>query len=201
MTLSHRRCYNHQRSKIVRNDLQSGRAVPDQPIVAALLQPAMQNPGNGARMRILVVDDEPAILRFVRLSLTAQGFDVVVASSGEECLALAASEQPDLVVLDMVMPGVDGFAVLQKLRDTDGRNDLSRLPVIACSAHSSAASRALSLGAVDFISKPFLPRRHGRPHPGGHPPLRGSARGCICPPPHQRPLRYNRNALLHPVRL
>ena len=117
----------------------------------------MHNPGNGTRIRILVVDDEPAILRFVRLSLTAEGFDVVVASSGEECLLLAASEHPDLMVLDMVMPGVDGFAVLQRLRDADGRSGLSSLPVIACSAHSSAASRALSLGAADFIAKPFLP--------------------------------------------
>jgi len=121
------------------------------------LWPAMENPGSAARVRILVVDDEPAILRFVRLSLIAQGFDVVVASSGEECLLLAGSERPDLIVLDMVMPGLDGFGVLQKLRDADGLNGMSHLPVIACSAHSSAATRALSLGAVDFISKPFLP--------------------------------------------
>jgi DNA-binding response OmpR family regulator len=117
----------------------------------------MENHGNGARVRILVVDDEPAILRFVRLSLTSQGFEVMVASSGEECLRLAASEQPDLMVLDMVMPGIDGFDVLRKLRDPDGPNGVSRLPVIACSAHNSAETQALSLGAVDFISKPFLP--------------------------------------------
>jgi DNA-binding response OmpR family regulator len=117
----------------------------------------MENPGKSVRVRILVVDDEPAILRFIRLSLTAQGFDVIVASTGEECLHLAASEQPDLMVLDMVMPGVDGFAVLQRLRDSDGLPGRSRLPVIACSAHNSAAARAINLGAVDFISKPFQP--------------------------------------------
>jgi DNA-binding response OmpR family regulator len=123
----------------------------------SLLQSAMENPNNGSRMRILVVDDEPAILRFVRLSLTAQGFDVIVAKSGEECLLLVASERPDLMVLDMVMPGVDGFTVLERLRDADGLSGASPLPVIACSAHVTAATRALSLGAADFISKPFLP--------------------------------------------
>ncbi len=117
----------------------------------------MENLGNGARSRILVVDDEPRILRFVRLSLTAQGFDVMVASCGEEGLRVAASEKPDLMILDIFMPGLDGFGVLQRLRASEGLNGLSHLPVIAFSARNSVAEQAMSLGAADFISKPFLP--------------------------------------------
>jgi DNA-binding response OmpR family regulator len=103
------------------------------------------------------VDDEPRILRFVRLSLSASGYDVLVASGGEEALHMAASEKPDLMILDIFMPGLDGFAVLQKLRDREATTGCNRLPVIVFSARSSVSEQAMSLGASDFITKPFLP--------------------------------------------
>ena len=109
-----------------------------------------------SRPRILVVDDEPRITRFVRLSLSSQGFDVLVASNGEEGLQIAASERPDLMILDIFMPGIDGFGVLQKLRAGEGNNGC-HLPVIVFSARASVAEEALRLGATDFISKPFIP--------------------------------------------
>ena len=110
-----------------------------------------------SKLRVLVVDDEPRILRFVRLSLASQGFDVLEASSGEEGLRMADSEKPDAMVLDIFMPGVDGFGVLRKLREREGRNGASHLPVIVFSARASVAEEAMRMGASDFISKPFMP--------------------------------------------
>jgi len=110
-----------------------------------------------AKTRVLVVDDEPRILRFVSLSLTSQGFDVLAASRGEEGLRMAASEKPDVMILDIFMPGMDGFGVLRKLRERERHDGSSYLPVIVFSARSSIAEEAIVLGATDFISKPFMP--------------------------------------------
>jgi len=107
--------------------------------------------------RILVVDDEPRILRFVRLSLHALDFDVLVASGGQQALQIAESERPDIMVLDVFMPDMDGLEVLQKLRAIERDKNFRRMPVIVCSARSSVAERAFKLGATDFISKPFMP--------------------------------------------
>ena len=79
------------------------------------------------------------------------------ASGGEEGLRMAASERPDAMVLDIFMPGVDGFGVLQKLREREGHNGSFHLPVIVFSARASVAEEAMKLGASDFISKPFMP--------------------------------------------
>lgn len=111
---------------------------------------------SNGKLRILVVDDEPRILRFVRLSLHALGFEVLMASGGEEALQMVASEKPDVMVLDVFMPDMDGFEVLQRLRSMENTNR-RRTPVIVFSARSSIADRALRLGAADFIGKPFMP--------------------------------------------
>ncbi|OGO36997.1 MAG: hypothetical protein A2147_00255 [Chloroflexi bacterium RBG_16_57_8] len=113
--------------------------------------------GNGTKPRILVVDDEPRILRFVRLSLHALGFEVLMASGGEEALKLAEAENPDVMILDVFMPGMDGFEVLQRRRAFEDLKACPRMPVIIFSARSSIADQAFKLGANDFISKPFLP--------------------------------------------
>jgi two-component system KDP operon response regulator KdpE len=101
------------------------------------------------RQRVLVIDDDPRIVRFTRLKLTASGYQVFTAACGEEALELVRVEQPDIIVLDIIMPGMDGFEVLQKLRA------LSDLPVIVFSARPENGPRALSLGASDFLVKPF----------------------------------------------
>ena len=102
-------------------------------------------------MRVLVVDDDVKILKFLRLSLVLAGYDVVTASNGDEALTLVRSEKPDIMVLDLLMPVMDGFEVLKRLRVS------SKLPVLAISAHTSSAEKALSLGASEFMAKPFKP--------------------------------------------
>lgn len=107
--------------------------------------------GAGYRARILVVDNDLKIIRFLRTSLALAGYDVVAATNGEEALRLQESEKPDIMLLDILMPVMDGFEVLRRLRAVSG------LPVIAFSAHTSAAGEALRLGADDFLAKPFKP--------------------------------------------
>jgi len=101
--------------------------------------------------RVLVVDDDDKIIRFVNINLKLAGYDVITAQNGEIALKLVASEKPDIMVLDIVMPVMDGFEVLRRVRA------VSDLPVIVFSAHSSATQEALRLGANDFLNKPFNP--------------------------------------------
>jgi two-component system, NtrC family, nitrogen regulation response regulator NtrX len=104
------------------------------------------------KARILVIDDEPAIRDTVRMILEYDGHDVVLASSGAEGLQLAEREPPDLVFLDIKMPGMDGLEVLPRLR---AANDA--LPIVMISAHGTAATalEAGRLGAFRFIEKPL----------------------------------------------
>lgn len=103
--------------------------------------------------RILVVDDEPQILRAVRSGLTAQGFDVGVAVSGDEALREATSRVPDLVILDLMLPGdIDGLEVCRRIREWT-----STLPILVLSAIGSERKKvtALDSGADDYLTKPF----------------------------------------------
>ena len=102
-----------------------------------------------ARKRVLVVDDERAILTVLRVKLGISGYDVSTASSGEEALALINSMHPDIMLLDVIMPGMDGFEVLRKVRA------VSKLPVIVFSARQENVQKALSLGANYFLAKPL----------------------------------------------
>jgi two-component system KDP operon response regulator KdpE len=101
--------------------------------------------------RLLVVDDEQPFLRALAISLRAQDYEVLVAGSGEQALAMAADEHPDLVVLDLGLPSMDGLEVLRQLRTW------SALPVLVLSARSDVADAiaALDAGADDFLAKPF----------------------------------------------
>ena len=106
--------------------------------------------------RILVVDDQPANLRVVSMLLTRQGYEVVTAAGGEEALAQYAQAEPDLILLDMMMPGMDGFEVLQALRAHEVK---LRAPVVfVTAAHDrDLLLRAFDAGVVDYVTKPFLP--------------------------------------------
>jgi len=108
------------------------------------------------KKRVLVVDDEAAICRIVGIGLRVLGFDVITSGSGEEGLGLVESKKPDIMLLDVFMPVMDGFAVLNKLRET------SRLPVIVFSAHNSSCEEAMRLGANGFVAKPFTPEQIAR---------------------------------------
>ncbi len=114
-------------------------------------------------MHILVVDDDPDIRRIAAMALERLGgFRVTLAANGDEALALASKVRPDLVLLDVSMPGTDGPATLRGLREDPATRDV---PVIFFTATSSAAEadRLRALGAADVVAKPFdvadLPRR------------------------------------------
>lgn len=101
--------------------------------------------------RILVVDDEPQIQRFLRPSLTAAGYDVVAAANGRDALKAVATDSPDAVVLDLGLPDMDGKEVIRELRAW------SKVPIIVLSARDREAEKiaALDLGADDYVNKPF----------------------------------------------
>ena len=101
------------------------------------------------KKRILIVDDEPRIGRFLGLKLRLFGYEPITATGGAEALEVVQTQNPDVILLDIVMPGMDGFQVLEKLRT------FSKLPVIAFSARSENGPKALELGANDFLTKPF----------------------------------------------
>src|SRR5436190_15094436 len=103
-------------------------------------------------MRILVIDDEPRILGFLARGLEAEGFTVDIADNGTSALRCARTNHHDLVLLDLLLPGVDGLSVLQELSRA-----LPSLPVVIVSARSDVPTklRGFGLGASDYVSKPF----------------------------------------------
>jgi len=110
--------------------------------------------GNGSVRRILVVDDEPMVREVLVGYLKRDGYAVDEAKNGSEALELAASAKPDLILLDVMLPEIDGFAVLTRLRQT------SSVPVILLTARADEPDRivGLELGADDYVVKPFSPR-------------------------------------------
>ena len=112
-----------------------------------------QAPGN-PKATILVVDDEPAVLRILVMRLQLAGYRVICAEDGEEALEIFHREQPDLLVLDVMLPKMDGFAVCRRLRAE------SCVPIIFLSALEAISERVagLDLGADDYIPKPFSPK-------------------------------------------
>jgi class 3 adenylate cyclase/CheY-like chemotaxis protein len=103
--------------------------------------------------RVLVVDDQPANVRLLEAILAPRGYDVSTAASGEEALELLARSTPDLVLLDIVMPGLDGYEVCRRIRD---RKDTAYLPVVMVTASGDEQKvKALEAGADDFLTKPI----------------------------------------------
>lgn len=101
--------------------------------------------------KILVVDDEPHLVKLVRSNLEAQHYKVISAMDGPSGMAMAEKEGPDLIILDIMLPGMDGFDVLQKIRE------FSAVPVIMLTAKDQEIDvvRGLHLGADDYVRKPF----------------------------------------------
>jgi two-component system KDP operon response regulator KdpE len=101
--------------------------------------------------RVLVVDDEPSIVRVVAANLRARGYEALTAASGETALAVIETQQPDCIVLDLGLPGIDGLEVLRRLRTW------ARTPVVILTAVEDQRDRttALDLGADDYVTKPF----------------------------------------------
>ena len=105
------------------------------------------------KRNVLVVDDEPNMRLLIRLILEEGDMTVLEASSGEEALEFLASSSPDVVLLDIRLPGIDGWEVLERMR---GDDRMRRIPVVGISAHASATPKvAAERGCVAFLSKPF----------------------------------------------
>jgi len=106
---------------------------------------------NKVGQRVLVVDDEIAIQRFLRVALNGQGFVVSVATTGQDALQMAALEKPDLLILDLGLPDMDGVEVTRRLREW------SQVPVIILSVREQETDKiaALDAGADDYLTKPF----------------------------------------------
>ncbi|MCF3651910.1 response regulator [Synoicihabitans lomoniglobus] len=106
---------------------------------------------------ILSVDDEPDVTDIIAFNLRKRGYEVQTAADGHSALDRIAERRPDLLLLDLMLPDLDGFAICEILRR---RADTATLPIIILSAWSEPDSRhlGLELGAIDFINKPFSPR-------------------------------------------
>ena len=106
--------------------------------------------------KILICDDDELLVDLLQYRLGARGFDVVVARDGGEAVALAKSESPDAIVLDAMMPVMDGYQVLRQLRAEEG---LASTPIVMLTARRQEQDvvGALQLGADDYIVKPFIP--------------------------------------------
>jgi DNA-binding response OmpR family regulator len=103
--------------------------------------------------RVLVVDDDPLIVRLVRTNLERAGYRVLSAATGEAALDTAAAELPDLVILDLALPGIDGYEVCRRLRE------FSLMPVVMLTARGEQVDklRGFEMGADDYLTKPFAP--------------------------------------------
>jgi len=100
---------------------------------------------------ILVIDDEPKIVRFLKTTLSLAGYEILTAATGQDALAIFDSEQPDFVVLDLGLPDIDGFDVLRRIRE------YSMVPIVILTARDDEKDkvRGLELGADDYLTKPF----------------------------------------------
>ncbi len=109
------------------------------------------------KKQVLVVEDEEDILNLVEYNLSNNGFDVKGVGTGEDALRVATKEKPDLIILDLMLPGVDGIEVCRSLKSGP---DTQKIPIIMLTARSEEADvvSGLELGADDYITKPFSPR-------------------------------------------
>ena len=106
--------------------------------------------------KILVVDDEPTIVRLMEFILARQGHEMLIAVNGEEALQKIRAHQPDLVLLDIMMPRIDGYEVAQQLR---ANPETASLPIIMLSAKAQEEDirRGAEVGVDDYVTKPFSP--------------------------------------------
>lgn len=108
--------------------------------------------------KILLVDDDETVRTIAKMCLEKGGFEVAMASSGEECLQMAENSMPRLILMDVFMPGLDGTATFQKLQENEA---LARVPVVFLTAKSSdqEIERLETMGAAGVLTKPFQPHQ------------------------------------------
>ena len=102
--------------------------------------------------RVLIVDDEPDVLLLLRIELEAEGYETLLAADGETAIRRIVEEKPDIVLLDVMMPVIDGWGVLQRLAENGSG---TRVIVLSAKANDSDVARALELGAHEYVTKPF----------------------------------------------
>ena len=103
--------------------------------------------------KVLIVDDEPDVLLMLRVNLESEGYSTALAADGETALRRVEEEHPDLMLLDVMMPVMDGWAVLESLAKVEG----PRIVVVSAKSSNRDIVRALSMGACDYVVKPFDP--------------------------------------------
>lgn len=109
------------------------------------------------KAKILAVDDNPFICKLLASRLTASGYEVITALSGQQALDKAQNENPDLILLDISMPEMDGFEVGRRLKDNLGTRDIPIIMVTARGEHSTVVKAVSELGPVGYVVKPFDP--------------------------------------------
>src|SRR5271166_5994700 len=129
-------------------------------MTTALLTPRPMHQDSGtATMKkfVLIVEDEEDIRELVSYHLLKEGYQVASVASGEEALSVAEKQTPDLILLDVMLPGMDGLTVCQRLRASAATADVSIMMLTAKSEEADII-RGLNLGATDYVTKPFSPR-------------------------------------------
>ena len=109
-----------------------------------------------AQKRILICDDDPAILRVLQVNLEVEGYETLLAHHGEEALEIALAEKPDLIILDIMMPRLDGYQTCERLKASD---ETKQIPVVFLSAKAQASDieKGKAYGVDDYLTKPFDP--------------------------------------------
>lgn len=107
--------------------------------------------------KILLVEDEPDIIRLVKFTLEQKNFEVVATSNGLAAIEIASTEKPDLILLDVMMPVINGYETCGRLKKNEKTKDIPVI-ILSAKAQKKEVDRALKAGAADFIAKPFSPR-------------------------------------------
>jgi two-component system, OmpR family, response regulator MprA len=140
--------------RLIANMIQGSRQTTG--IITPMSSPS--GPDSGERTNlVLLVEDEPSISGFVRRGLIFEGYDVEVAADGHAALAALRNRHPDVLVLDLMLPGVDGIDITRRIRAAEAADGTTRLPILMLTARDSVADRVAGLdaGADDYLVKPF----------------------------------------------
>jgi two-component system alkaline phosphatase synthesis response regulator PhoP len=109
--------------------------------------------------KVMVVDDDQNIRLVLKYRLEKEGYDVLLAGDGVDALEKVKAEKPDLIILDLTMPRMDGFGFLEEIKGNNGRANAVPVIVLTAYGYESNRARSLELGAVEFMAKPFSPRQ------------------------------------------
>jgi DNA-binding response OmpR family regulator len=112
--------------------------------------------GTGAPIKVLAIDDDPVILRLIEVNLSLEGFEVAIVAGGDDALAKAREVDPDVILLDVMMPGVSGWDVARRLKD-DAVTNATPLVFLSALSQEEDRRKGQELGVAAYVSKPFEP--------------------------------------------